>query len=59
MSNSPKIFAADDIDREGLPAGSPALTPLHEFIHGDGYRWASLGVVDLDPPTTFPPDVAR
>ncbi len=57
MSNSPKIFA-DDVNSEGLQSErSPTLTPLLEFIHGDGYRWASLGVVDLDPPTTFPPDV--
>ena len=33
----------------------PALTPLHELARGDGYRWASLDVEDLDPPTSLPP----
>ena len=31
------------------------VTPFLEFMQGDGYGWASLDVVDLDPPTTFPP----
>ena len=38
----------------GLGA-TPASTRLLEVARGDGYRWASLDVADLDPPTTFPP----
>jgi len=30
------------------------MTPPLELLHGDGYRWASLDVADLDPPTMLP-----
>ena len=57
MSNPSKKFDEGDSARErhALDSERPlALTPLLEFLHGDGYRWASLDAADLDPPTTFP-----
>jgi hypothetical protein len=37
----------------------PSSTPLLEWARGDGYRWASLEVTDLDPPTVSPPSPAN
>ncbi len=61
MSNSPNTFDADDADRDSQSRAPerPALTPALEIMHGDGYRWASVDVMDLDPPTTFPPEVVH
>jgi len=56
MSNSPERFAEEDDTREPGTQRPPALTPVLESVHGDGYRWASLDVTDLDPPTWFPPN---
>jgi len=55
MSNSPDIFEEHDDMR--TPERPPTLTPLLESVRGDGYRWASLDVVDLDPPTPLLPYV--
>jgi len=55
MSSSPKRFAEPDDTHERGTDRAPALTPLLESVHGDGYRSASLDVTDLDPPTYFPP----
>jgi len=58
MAGSPENFDDNDDVRERGMRGSerpPASTPLLESARADGYRWASLDVTDLDPPTTFPP----
>lgn len=55
MSNSPERFAEEDDSHEAGTELPPASTPLRESALGDGYRWASLDVADLDPPTWFPP----
>ena len=55
MSSSPEIFEENDEARAQRP---PALTPLLESVRGEGYRWASLDIVDLDPPTPILPHVA-
>lgn len=57
MSNPSKTF--DEVDgareRHSLDSERPlAMTPVLESLHGDGHRWASFDVEDLDPPTTFP-----
>ena len=52
----------DDSVRERRTLDSerpPTLTPLLELARGDGYRWASLEVTDLDPPTVLPPSPAN
>ena len=56
MSGSPEIFDEDDNAREHrtLDSQRPLMTPPLELLHGDGYRWASLDVADLDPPTMLP-----
>jgi hypothetical protein len=60
MSSSPETFEEDDIEPGARGADRPsALTPLLELAHGDGYRWASLDVIDLDPPTRLGPSPAR
>jgi hypothetical protein len=56
MSNSPERFAEQDDKHEPGTERPTALTPVLESVHGDGYRWASLDVTDLDPPTWFPPN---
>jgi hypothetical protein len=58
MSSAPEAFHDDDIhEPRALDIGerSPVLTPLFELVRGDGYRWASLDVADLDPPTPVLP----
>ena len=55
MSGSPELFDEDDDPRERPELAS---TPALELARADGYRWASLDVVDLDPPTRFPPHSA-
>ena len=55
MSSSPDIFEEHDDSR--TPERPPALTPLLESARGDGYRWASIDVFDLDPPTPLLPYV--
>ena len=55
MSNSPARVVERDDSHEPDTDRAPALTPLLESVHGDGYRWASLDLADLDPPTYFPP----
>jgi hypothetical protein len=57
MSESPEIYDEyDNVREHGTPSERPpASTPLLESARADGYRWASLDVTDLDPPTTFPP----
>ena len=57
MSRSPETL--EDNDLRAATDRPPALTPLHELAHGDGYRWAALDVYDLDPPTWFPPEPAN
>ena len=61
MSSSPERFDENDVrvSGDGSTERPPALTPLHELAHGDGYRWAALDVNDLDPPTWFPPEPAN
>ena len=56
MSSLPDVFE----DRDGIRENPRlhALTPLLELTRGEGYRWASIDVVDLDPPTWFPPEAA-
>ena len=56
MSSSPPRFAEQDDTRETPTEQPPALTPILESVRGEGYRWASLDVTDLDPPTWFPPN---
>ena len=56
MSSSPERFEEQDDTREPRVERPPGLTPLLESVRGDGYRWASLDVTDLDPPTWFPPN---
>ena len=62
MSSSPEAFHEHDDIREprahDIGERSPALTPLFELVRGDGYRWASLDVADLDPPTPVLPYAA-
>ena len=62
MANSPEAFHEhDDINEPrtyDLGERSPTLTPLLELVRGDGYRWASLDVADLDPPTPVLPCAA-
>ena len=57
MFNPPEIFDEGDDARERhtLDSERSLVTPFLEFVQGDSDRWASLDVVDLDPPTTFPP----
>ena len=55
MSSSPERFAEQHETRETRTEQPPALTPILESVHGDGYRWAALDLTDLDPPTWFPP----
>ena len=52
MSNSPESEERDDTR---TPERPPVSTPLLESARGEGYRWAALDVVDLDPPVTIPP----
>lgn len=61
MSGNSELFDGNDNGRERDTLDSerqPASTPLLEVARGDGYRWASLEVTDLDPPTVFPPSPA-
>jgi hypothetical protein len=61
MAGSPEIFAdGDDVpEHRTFESERPlAVTTILETVHGDSDRWASPDVADLDPPTTFPPDVA-
>ena len=61
MSGNSELFDGNDNGRERdtLNAQRPASTPLFELAGGDGYRWASLDVADLDPPTVLPPSPAN
>lgn len=62
MSSSREIFDEDGNAGDGLTLDSErplASTPLMELVRADGYRWASLDIVDLDPPTRVPPEPAR
>jgi hypothetical protein len=54
MSSSPDVFEDREKLSERRAERPAALTQVHEQSQGDGYRWASLDVVDLDPPTWFP-----
>ena len=59
MASSPEHFDERDNapDRDALESDRPlALTSALESVHGDSFRWASMDVADLDPPTIFPPD---
>jgi len=56
MSSSPPRFSEQDDTPDPGTERPPALTPLLESVRGDGYRWASLDLTDLDPPTWFPPN---
>jgi len=57
MSGSPEIFDEENsvFERRTLDSERPLMTPPLELLHGDGYRWATLDVADLDPPTMLPP----
>ena len=57
MAGFPEIFDEEDhvLERRTLDSERPLMTPPRELLHGDGYRWASLDVADLDPPTSLPP----
>ena len=55
MANSLERFSERDDTQEPSTERPAALTPQQESARGDGYRWASLDVTDLDPPTWFPP----
>ena len=61
MSGSPEIVDEDKLHEPRASTAEPrsALTPPLELARGDGYRWASLDVIDLDPPTFFPPSPAN
>jgi hypothetical protein len=60
MSSFPEDFEEHDDVRDRKSAERPpTLTPLQELTLADGYRWASLDVVDLDPPTWFPPQAVN
>ena len=62
MANSPEAFHEHDDIHEprahDVGERSSVSTPLFELAHGDGYRWASLDVADLDPPTPVLPYTA-
>jgi hypothetical protein len=59
MSNSPAIYEGrNDVGADRRLEERPVLTPAQELNLADGYRWASLEIVDLDPPTWFPPQAA-
>ena len=58
MSGNAELFDGNDNGHERDTQRPPASTPLFELAGGDGYRWASLDVADLDPPTVFPPSPA-
>ncbi|HWN38635.1 MAG TPA: hypothetical protein VNP02_09080 [Gammaproteobacteria bacterium] len=55
MSGTAARFAEQHDTREPGTERPPASTPVLESVHADGYRWASLDIADLDPPTWFPP----
>ncbi len=62
MYGNEQVFDGDDSDNGSGTADSPqpsASTPLLEVARGDGYRWASLDVADLDPPALLPPSVTE
>ena len=63
MSGNSELFDGNDngSERGSAPDSQRPLapTPLLEVARGDGYRWASLEVADLDPPTVFPPSPAN
>ena len=54
MRSTPESLEENDDTRAQRPS---ALTPLFESVRGEGHRWASLDVVDLDPPMPIPPYV--
>jgi hypothetical protein len=54
MANPPELFD-EPRDRDSEERRPAALTPQLEMLRGEGYRWASLDVTDLDPPTPTPP----
>jgi hypothetical protein len=59
MSRYPDLFDgnSDADDARAFVHGErlSASTPLLELLRGEGHRWASLDVTDLDPPTPLPP----
>jgi len=62
MSSPNEVFEDHDSIREEHASTERALeltTPLLQLTRAEGYRWAALDVVDLDPPTWFPPGAAN